>query len=96
MAGQIKFCDDAGNSLGEHQPDMGRAYRDAANARVGADRMALGLPCIPDRVAGDMQAVSERDKVLRAIISHCGHPDAGEGCRLAIAAAKSALRGEPK
>ena len=34
-------------------------YRNSADARSGADRMAAGLPCIPDRVRGDL------DEVLR-------------------------------
>jgi uncharacterized membrane protein len=30
---------------------------DAIVGRVGADRMALGLPCIPDPVNGDLEVV---------------------------------------
>jgi hypothetical protein len=32
-------------------------YREAHEARIGADRMAMGLSCIPDPVRGDMVEV---------------------------------------
>lgn len=31
--------------------------KEAREARIGADRMALGLPCIPDRTRGDMDEI---------------------------------------
>ena len=37
----------------------------AAHGRMGSDRMALGLRCIPDRYRGDMEVVA----VLRARVA---------------------------
>ena len=34
-----------------------REIVDAAKARVGADRMAAGLPCVPDATSGDLDVV---------------------------------------
>ena len=42
-------------------------YSDAAIARVGADRMALGLSCIPNKIYGDVARVRElEDRIERA------------------------------
>ena len=45
-------------------------YKEAAEARIGADRMAVGLSCIPDSVRGDMEEITrlcaQRDKLLAA------------------------------
>lgn len=45
--------------------------KEAAIARIGADRMALGLPCIPDKIRGDLAAVAR----LRAPSKHATAED---------------------
>ena len=37
--------------------------REAAEARVGADRMAMGLSCIPDPLRGDMVEIERLKEV---------------------------------
>lgn len=32
-------------------------YQETHEAKIGADRMEAGLPCIPDAIAGDLQVV---------------------------------------
>ena len=42
--------------------------REAAEARIGADRMAMGLSCIPDPLRGDMAEVAQLREQLRAVL----------------------------
>lgn len=46
--------------------------KEAAEARIGADRMAIGLSCIPDPLRGDMAEVErlQADKDVQR--SHWG------------------------
>ena len=46
---------------------MSDIYTDAVNARAGADRMSLGLGCIPDKVRGDMDKVIEQDAEIERL-----------------------------
>jgi hypothetical protein len=38
-------------------PEYHELQREAIEAGAGADRMAMGLPCIPDPVRGDMAEI---------------------------------------
>lgn len=42
--------------------------REAAEARVRADRMAAGLPCLVDPVAGDLVKVAELRDALAELV----------------------------
>jgi hypothetical protein len=48
--------------------DLKDEYRAAACGRIGADRMILGLACIPDPERGDMQIVADL-RVLVAVVT---------------------------
>lgn len=41
-------------------------HREAREARIGADRMALGLPCVPDPIRGDMTEIESLRTALAA------------------------------
>jgi len=41
-----------------------KMYQDAAEARVGSDRMAIELSCLPNEVSGDMDTVKRLNKVI--------------------------------
>lgn len=40
--------------------------KEATNARIGADRMSLGLGCIPHKIRGDLEEVQRLHKALDA------------------------------
>jgi hypothetical protein len=44
-------------------------YAAAHEGRIGADRMAAGLPIIPDELAGDLEEI----KRLRLALTTCGN-----------------------
>ncbi len=55
-----------------------KEIRDAVIARIGADRMAMGLGCIPDKISGDLEIVDKlqtENKRLKKALERFGHHD---------------------
>lgn len=50
----------------EHQQD----YKDSREGELGADRMKIGLRCIPDPTRGDMEEVKRIDAELHTQIQY--------------------------
>ena len=50
-------------------PEYHEMVKEAAEARVGANRMAAGLPCIPDPLRGDLETVERLRAALRRPIT---------------------------
>ena len=67
----------------EHEEDYSAAYVGG----VGSDRMAAGLPCIPDELRGDLHEVNR----LRAALQYIAYDVRCCTLDFAMAAAKSAL-----
>lgn len=47
-------------------PEYPEMVKEAAEARIGADRMAMGLSCIPDELRGDMAEIERLNAALDA------------------------------
>ena len=55
--------------------DYAEEYRLAREGRAGADRMALGLPCIPDSVYGDLERVEKLEGRISELECDDDEPD---------------------
>jgi len=74
---QVKSLRNGQGRMSEY-PEL---QKEAAEARVGADRMAMGLSCIPDPLRGDMAEI-ERLQVIESSLMAAGNVNRAEVERL--------------